>query len=111
LGLGAFLHRRPTEISGGQQQRVAVARALVHKPSVVFADEPTGNLDLATGREVLALLASLAPVLGCMVIVVTHDAAVASAADRVLMLADGRVVHDLPRTPAAELAHLALARA
>ena len=109
LGIGAFLDRRPGEISGGQQQRVAIARALVHKPAVVFADEPTGNLDLSTGRDVLRLLSSLAPLQGCTVIMVTHDANAAAVADRVLMLADGAVVHDLPRTPAAELAHLALA--
>ena len=109
LDLDALLHRRPTEISGGQQQRVAIARALVHKPAVVFADEPTGNLDLATGRTVLALLSSLAPVQGCTVIMVTHDAVAASHADRVLVLADGRVRHDLPRTDAARLSQLLLA--
>lgn len=110
LGLGALQARYPSEISGGQQQRVAIARALVHKPAVVFADEPTGNLDLATGRSVLALLSTLAPVQGCTVVMVTHDAVAASAADRVLILADGRIVHDLPRTDAAELSRIALGR-
>ena len=108
LGLAELMHRRPTELSGGQQQRVAIARALVRKPAVVFADEPTGNLDLATGRDVLALLSSLAPVQGGTVIMVTHDAAAASTADRVLVLADGRIVHDLPRTSADVLAGIAL---
>ena len=108
LGLADLMQRRPTELSGGQQQRVAIARALVHKPAVVFADEPTGNLDLATGRDVLALLSSLAPEQGCTVIMVTHDAAAASTADRVLVLADGRIVHDLPRTSADVLAGIAL---
>lgn len=109
LDLAPLLARRPTEISGGQQQRVAIARALVHRPSVVFADEPTGNLDLATGRSVLALLAGLAPTQGCTVVMVTHDPAAAAVADRVLVLADGRLVHDLPRTDAATLSQLMLA--
>jgi putative ABC transport system ATP-binding protein len=108
LGLRGLLGRRPGEISGGQQQRVAIARALIHKPAVVFADEPTGNLDLATGRDVLTLLSTLAPLQGSTVIMVTHDAAAASAADRVIVLADGRVVRDLPRTPAEQLAGIAL---
>jgi len=108
LGLAALLSRRPAEISGGQQQRVAIARALSHKPAVLFADEPTGNLDLATGRDVLALMSSLAPAQGCTVIIVTHDAVAASSADRVLVLTDGRVTHDLPATSAEELSRLAL---
>jgi putative ABC transport system ATP-binding protein len=108
LGLAPLLSRRPTEISGGQQQRVAIARALIHKPAVLFADEPTGNLDVSTGRDVLALMSSLAPAQGCTVIIVTHDAVAASSADRVLMLTDGRITHDLPATPAEELSRLAL---
>jgi putative ABC transport system ATP-binding protein len=109
LGLASLLRRRPVEISGGQQQRVAIARALAHKPAVLFADEPTGNLDLATGRDVLALISSLAPAQGCTVIIVTHDAVAASSADRVLVLTDGRVAHDLSATSAEDLSHIALA--
>lgn len=109
LGLGAFLGRRPTEVSGGQQQRAAIARALVHKPAVVFADEPTGNLDAATSRDVLGLLASLAPAQGSTVIMVTHDPVAASHADRVVVVGDGRIVLDLPATPAADLGRIALA--
>jgi putative ABC transport system ATP-binding protein len=75
---------------------------------VLFADEPTGNLDVATGRDVLALMSSLAPAQGCTVIIVTHDAVAASSADRVLMLTDGQITHDLPATPAEELSRLAL---
>jgi putative ABC transport system ATP-binding protein len=108
LGLAALLSRRPAEISGGQQQRVAIARALIAKPAVLFADEPTGNLDVSTGRDVLALMSSLAPAQGCTVIIVTHDAVAASSANRVLMLTDGRIMHDLPATPAEELSRLAL---
>jgi putative ABC transport system ATP-binding protein len=108
LGLAPLLSRGPTEISGGQQQRVAIARALIHKPAVLFADEPTGNLDVSTGRAVLALMSSLAPAQGCTVVIVTHDAVAASSADRVLMLTDGRITHDLPATPAEELSRLAL---
>ncbi|GAB2477542.1 ABC transporter ATP-binding protein [Jatrophihabitans fulvus] len=108
LELGALLRRRPAEISGGQQQRVAIARALVHKPRIVFADEPTGNLDLGTGRAVLGLLAALAPAQGSTVIMVTHDATAAAHADRVVILADGRVRHDLPATDAATLSRLVL---
>ncbi|UUY02091.1 ABC transporter ATP-binding protein [Svornostia abyssi] len=85
---------RPAELSGGQQQRVAVARALVHKPAVVFADEPTGNLDSKSSGEILTLLRRSVDDLGQTVIMVTHDAKAAAIADRLLVLADGRVVHD-----------------
>lgn len=95
LGLDGLLDRLPHELSGGQQQRVAIARALVRTPSVVFADEPTGNLDVATGRAVLSLLGELVRSLGCTVVMVTHDATAASHADRTLFLRDGRVVDAL----------------
>ena len=87
---------RPSELSGGQQQRVAVARALVSKPAVVFADEPTGNLDSKTSDEVLGLLRSAVDEYGQSVVMVTHDAHAASYADRLVVLVDGRVVHDCP---------------
>src|SRR4051812_23601393 len=88
------LSHRPAELSGGQQQRVAVARALVHRPAVVFADEPTGNLDTHASEEVLGLLRRAVDELGQTVIMVTHDAQAASVADRIVVLRDGEVVHD-----------------
>jgi putative ABC transport system ATP-binding protein len=94
VGLGDRLDHRPSELSGGQQQRVAVARALIHRPAVVFADEPTGNLDSASSDEVLALLRQAADEFGQTVVMVTHDAHAASIADRIVVLSDGRVVHD-----------------
>jgi putative ABC transport system ATP-binding protein len=94
VGLGDRLEHRPSELSGGQQQRVAVARALVHRPAVVFADEPTGNLDSASSDEVLALLRQAVDEFGQTVVMVTHDAHAASVADRIVVLSDGRVVHD-----------------
>ena len=94
VGLTDRLTHRPSELSGGQQQRVAVARALVHKPAVVFADEPTGNLDSASSAEVLALLRRAADEYGQTIIMVTHDATAASYADRLVVLADGRIVRD-----------------
>ncbi len=111
LGLAALLERRPHELSGGQQQRVAIARALAHRPAVVFADEPTGNLDLATGGEVLRLLTELAHESGCGIIMVTHDPRAASAADRVLSIRDGHLVAELGRSSAAEISALMLADA
>src|SRR3712207_9405372 len=89
------LHHRPSELSGGQQQRVAIARALVSRPTVVFADEPTGNLDSTTGGEILALLRDSVDSLGQTTVMVTHDAHAAAIADRVLFLADGQIVLDL----------------
>jgi putative ABC transport system ATP-binding protein len=94
---------RPAELSGGQQQRVAIARALVSKPTVVFADEPTGNLDSTTGQEILDLLRRSAQDLQQTMVMVTHDAHAAEIADRVLFLADGRIVEELPRSPAVEI--------
>jgi len=85
---------RPAELSGGQQQRVAVARALVSKPAVVFADEPTGNLDSKSGEDVLRLLRQAVDEFGQTVIMVTHDPAAAAHADRLITLRDGRIVHD-----------------
>jgi putative ABC transport system ATP-binding protein len=94
VGLGDRLDHRPSELSGGQQQRVAVARALASKPAVVFADEPTGNLDSKSSAEVLDLLRRSVDEFGQTVIMVTHDPMAASYADRLLVLADGRIVHD-----------------
>ena len=95
LDLQARLGHRPTELSGGQQQRVAVARALASRPELVFADEPTGNLDSRTAVEVLRLLRTSVDDLGQTVVMVTHDPGAASYADRVLFLADGRIVDEL----------------
>jgi putative ABC transport system ATP-binding protein len=88
------LSHRPSELSGGQQQRVAVARALVSKPAVVFADEPTGNLDSKSSDDVLGLLRMAVDEFGQTVVMVTHDAHAASYADRLLILQDGKIVHD-----------------
>ena len=98
VGLADRLTHRPSELSGGQQQRVAVARALVSRPSVMFADEPTGNLDSTTGGEILALLRDSVDSLGQTTVMVTHDAHAAAIADRVLFLADGHIVNDLGRS-------------
>ena len=94
VGLGDRLTHRPAELSGGQQQRVAIARALISRPAVVFADEPTGNLDSKSAHEVLELLRRAVDEFGQTVIMVTHDAGAAATADRVVMLHDGGVVHD-----------------
>jgi putative ABC transport system ATP-binding protein len=94
VGLGDRLSHRPAELSGGQQQRVAIARALIARPAVVFADEPTGNLDSQSASDVLDLLRRAVDEFGQTVIMVTHDAGAASAADRVVVLRDGAVVHD-----------------
>ena len=95
VGLGDRLSHRPAELSGGQQQRVAIARALVSQPDVVFADEPTGNLDSSTGTEILELLRHSVADLGQTIVMVTHEARAAAIADRVLYLADGRIVREL----------------
>jgi putative ABC transport system ATP-binding protein len=94
VGLGDRLTHRPSELSGGQQQRVAVARALIHRPAVVFADEPTGNLDSHASDEVLALLRQAVDEFGQTVVMVTHDPHAASVADRIVVLNDGQIVHD-----------------
>jgi putative ABC transport system ATP-binding protein len=96
VGIGDRLKHRPAELSGGQQQRVAIARALVSRPAVVFADEPTGNLDSKASGDVLELLRHAVDDFDQTVVMVTHDAHAASYADRLLVLADGRIVHDSP---------------
>ena len=101
VGLGSRLSHRPAELSGGQQQRVAVARALAAGPDIVFADEPTGNLDSATGAEILSFLRSAARERGQTIVMVTHDPAAAAYAERVLFLADGRIVDEM-QAPTAE---------
>jgi putative ABC transport system ATP-binding protein len=101
VGLTERRRHRPAELSGGQQQRVALARALITRPEVLFADEPTGALDLRTSREVLGLFRELVDTLGQTVVMVTHDPVAASYADSVLFLADGRIVGQLDR-PTAE---------
>ena len=103
VGLTERLGHRPSELSGGQQQRVAVARALVSRPSVMFADEPTGNLDSTTSGEILTLLRDSVDTLGQTTVMVTHDAHAAAIADRVLFLADGDIVRDLGRSTAHEI--------
>jgi putative ABC transport system ATP-binding protein len=100
VGLADRLRHRPAEMSGGQQQRVAVARALVSRPTVMFADEPTGNLDSRTGAEILELMRETVDGLGQTTVMVTHDAHAAAIADRVLFLADGEIVNDLGRSDA-----------
>ncbi|MCU1431823.1 MAG: Phosphonate-transporting ATPase [Actinotalea sp.] len=107
LGLGDRLHHLPSELSGGQQQRVAIARALIAKPDVVFADEPTGNLDSLAGAQVLSFLRRSVRELGRTVIMVTHDPSAAAYADRVVLLADGRIAGDISDpTPESVLAGL-----
>ena len=95
VGLTDRLSHRPSELSGGQQQRVAIARALVSQPEVVFADEPTGNLDSKTGAEILELLRHSVEDMGQTIVMVTHEARAAAIADRVLYLADGNIVREL----------------
>jgi putative ABC transport system ATP-binding protein len=98
VGLQDRRSHRPAELSGGQQQRVAIARALVSKPTVVFADEPTGNLDSKTSGEILDLMRDSVDSLGQTTVMVTHDARAAAIADRILFLADGLIVRDMPRS-------------
>ena len=97
LDLGDRLRHRPSELSGGQQQRVAVARALISRPDVVFADEPTGALDSKAGTELLRFLRSVVDDLGQTVVMVTHDPGAAAYADRVVFLVDGAIVEELAR--------------
>jgi putative ABC transport system ATP-binding protein len=92
VGLGNRLNHRPSELSGGQQQRVAVARALASQPKIIFADEPTGNLDSRAGAEILGFIQSAVQTMGQTVVMVTHDPTAAAYADRVLFLADGQIV-------------------
>jgi putative ABC transport system ATP-binding protein len=101
VGLRTRLKHRPNELSGGQQQRVACARALVSRPEIVFADEPTGNLDSAASAEVLAFLRRSVDEYGQTIVMVTHDPIAAAYTDRVVFLADGRVVDEL-RAPTAD---------
>jgi putative ABC transport system ATP-binding protein len=101
VGLGDRVRHRPSELSGGQQQRVAVARALAGRPAVVFADEPTGNLDSRSGAEILGLMRRAVDDLGQTIVMVTHDPTAAAHADRVVFLADGRVVDGMD-SPTAE---------
>jgi putative ABC transport system ATP-binding protein len=104
VGLSERLRHRPAQLSGGQQQRVAIARALVSRPEVLFADEPTGALDIRTGRSVLELLRELVDRDGQTVVMVTHDPTAATYADRVILLADGRIAGTLDRPGADEVA-------
>ena len=106
VGLTDRRTHRPAELSGGQQQRVAIARALISKPAVVFADEPTGNLDSKSGADVLSLLRRSVDEFGQTVVMVTHDPRVASYADRVLVLADGEIVRDVEVDTADEVLEL-----
>ncbi len=99
LGLGDRLTHRPSELSGGQQQRVAVARAMVTRPTVIFADEPTGALDSASGADLLTFLRHSVEQLGQTVVMVTHDDGAASYADRIVRMADGRIVSDVLHVP------------
>ena len=103
VGLQDRRGHRPSELSGGQQQRVAIARALVTRPTVVFADEPTGNLDSKTGGEILELLRASVQDYGQTLVMVTHETRAAAQADRVLFLADGEIVKDLGRAAEQEL--------
>jgi putative ABC transport system ATP-binding protein len=95
------LKHRPNELSGGQQQRVAVARALVSKPDLIFADEPTGNLDSRSGAEILQFMRDAVSDLGQTIVMVTHDPGAASYADRVVFLADGKIVDEMEEPTAA----------
>ena len=110
VGLQDRLRHRPDELSGGQQQRVAVARALVSRPEIIFADEPTGNLDSVTGGEILDFLRGAVDDLGQTLVVVTHDVGAAAMADRVLFLADGRIVDEMtdPDADPVSYTHLTL---
>jgi putative ABC transport system ATP-binding protein len=103
VGLADRRTHRPAELSGGQQQRVAIARALVSQPTVVFADEPTGNLDSATSEEILHLVRESVDTLGQTTVMVTHDPRAAAIADRILFLADGLIVRELPRSDPADV--------
>ena len=95
VGLGDRMTHRPSELSGGQQQRVAVARALASRPTIIFADEPTGNLDSNSGHEILTVMREAVDEFGQTIVMVTHEPSAASVADRAVFLADGKIVHDM----------------
>ncbi len=103
VGLKDREHHRPNELSGGQQQRVAVARALASRPDIIFGDEPTGNLDSRTGAEILEFMRKAVDDLGQTIVMVTHDPVSAAYSDRVLFLADGRIVHEIASPTADEI--------
>ena len=103
VGLESRRAHRPAERSGGQQQRVAIARALITRPSILFADEPTGNLDSKAGREILELLRTCAAAYGQTILTVTHEPRVSSIADRILLLADGQIVQELDHVSSGEV--------
>jgi putative ABC transport system ATP-binding protein len=96
VGLADRAHHYPVQLSGGEQQRVAVARAMARRPALLLADEPTGNLDSGTGKQIIELLVGLRDTLASTLVLVTHDAALAARADRVVTLCDGRIVSDEP---------------
>ncbi len=105
VGLGKRLEHRPSELSGGEQQRVSIARALVNRPSLLLADEPTGNLDSRTGEDILQLIRDLSRSMGMTVVMVTHERALADRfAQRLIFLADGKLVFSTPANPNPELA-------
>jgi putative ABC transport system ATP-binding protein len=102
VGLGARMHHRPSELSGGEQQRAALARALINRPQVLLADEPTGNLDSHTGTEIMNLIREFNQQMGMTVVMVTHERALAERyVERMIFLADGKLVDDRPNTPTA----------
>jgi putative ABC transport system ATP-binding protein len=103
VGLADRRHHRPSELSGGQQQRVAIARSLITKPTVLFADEPTGNLDSETSAEILGLLRDSVDTYGQTTVMVTHDAGAAATSDRILFLGDGLLVKDLGRSSSGDV--------
>ena len=103
VGLGDRLEHHPSELSGGQQQRVAIARALATRPEIIFADEPTGNLDSSSGAEVLDFMRKAVDDMGQTIVMVTHDPVAASHADRIVFLADGRLVDEMLRPTAAQV--------
>jgi putative ABC transport system ATP-binding protein len=108
LGLGGLARRRPSELSGGQQQRVAIVRALAMRPTIIFADEPTGNLDSRSSREVLNLLVEATRRHGQTVVLVTHDPIAAAHADRIVFIADGRIADDVGPSSAQALSDIIL---